>query len=129
MSAKAENLCRLMTRSGSQLLVLRIVGRIDEHSDRLALPQDFDRELAAYVRELGFHIPQPQALAQRVAVIARRRAPDDTAAAVEEGLVAERIGVGHCVHLERDKTVRHSAGELLLERFLTDERSLVEAHE
>ena len=53
MSARAENDCRLMiTRSpprllGPKVLVLRVIGRIDEHRRALALAQDLDLQLGA----------------------------------------------------------------------------------
>jgi len=48
---------------GPQILILRIIRRIDEHCGALALPQDLDLELAADRREVGLDVTQSQALA------------------------------------------------------------------
>ena len=72
----------------------------------------------------GIHVTDREALAEHVAVAAGGRATDDAPVAVEQRLVAERIRVGHVVHLERDERVRHARGELPLERLATDEIAL-----
>src|SRR5688572_15987134 len=73
-SVQAENF--RIVESGSQVGVLWIVRRIDEHGGTPALTEHFDRELGADLGELRLHVANRQALAQAMAVIARRGPPD-----------------------------------------------------
>ena len=59
-------------------------------------------------------------------VVARGRATDHRAFRVEQGLVAERVGVRDAMHFERDEPVRHALRQLPLERLLADEVAFVQ---
>ena len=64
-----------------------------------------------------------------MAVVAGSGPSDDLAASIEQRLVAERVGIGDAVDFERDEPLRDAAGELLLERVLADEGTLLHPHE
>src|SRR5262249_37861815 len=115
--------------SGAQLQVLRIVRRLGYHRRRLTLAEDLDRQLRARRRELGAHVADGETLLHRVPVVAGGGPSDHAASFVEQWLVAERIGIAHFVHLERDEAVGDSGGQLSLEGFATNERALLYAYE
>src|SRR5258708_10895255 len=80
-------------------------------------------------RKFRLDVAQAQTLAQGVTVVARGGAADDVALAIEQGLVAERDGIGHPVNLEGDEAVRPTGLELLLQCLFSDERTLGQAYE
>src|SRR5256885_12662809 len=64
-------------------------------------------------RSLRPDVADGETLAEEVAVIARGGAPDHPAGPVEQRLVAQRIGVGYAVHLQRHEAVGDPTRQLL----------------
>src|ERR1700736_3233710 len=106
-----------------------VVGGFGDHGRRLALTQYLDRQLSTEGGEVRLDVADRQALADAMSVITGCSAPDYVAIAIEQWLVAERIGVGDAMHFECHEFVGHAGGQLLLELFPADEVALVHAYE
>src|SRR3984957_21091815 len=117
------------TASGPQVLVLRIIGRVDEDRRSLALAQDFNLDCAAHRCKFRLDIAQTQTFAQGVPIVARGRAADDIALQIEQRLVSQRVGIRDSVNFEGDEAVRYAGLELFLESLFPDEGTFAQAHE
>src|ERR1700674_4161027 len=115
--------------SGSELLVLGIIRRIDQHGGPLALTENLNLDSAAHGGKFRFDVTQAEALAQRVAVITCCGATNDVVLQIEQRFIAESIGILDVMNLEGDETMRYARRQLLFKRFFADEGSLVETYE
>src|ERR1700723_1841700 len=133
MSERPENDCRLMDGAasslGSEVLVLRVIRRIDQHSGPFTLTENLNRDVAAHGGKFRFDITQAEALAQRVAVVTGGGASDDVALQIKQRFIAKSIGILDAVNLEGDETMRYARRQLLFKSFLADESALVETYE